>query len=316
MAVQLLKQSEFSEEFEVNSLAFSPDESRIVCGGFSEETLSVRQLPGLDLIFQLALEYAGSPNNSVVWSSRNQIAALANNASEVRLWDGVSGQLLRQYDCSALGNLTGLAFDPSGATLAVAGMNLKDSADLLLLNLDQDSERQFDSGLDAGLLAWVGPSLVVAGGARTADAPLALSVLAPGESELALFIVGQSSDRDAFVCASTAPDVVAVLAWDNDEMLTRFRLFNIKQGTELLNEAFSNFDCEGAAYSRASGRVVVLLDDDEDSALQMLDDSLGASASFAAPGSYLNGGLAVSTSGKFVAVASAQTVAVFAAATL
>ena len=316
MAVQVVKQLEFSEEFEVNSLAFSPDESRIVCGGFSQETLAVRQLPGLAPVFQLALEYAGSPNDSVVWSSRNQIAALANNASEVRLWDGATGQLLRQVDCSALGNLTGLAFDPTGAMLAVAGLNLGDPVDLLVLDLDQGSERRFESGLDANRLAWIGDSLVVAGGARTADAPLALSVLAPGAAGLTVYLVGQSSDRDAFVCASSAPDVAAVLAWDNDEMLTRMRLFDIKQGRESINEAFADCDCEGAAYSPATGRIVVLLDDDSDTALQMLDDSLGASEGFAAPVAYLNGGLAVSASGKLLAVASERTVALFAAATV
>ena len=314
MAIKLSKTLKFSEKIEINSLAFSPDESRIVSGGFSHEMLSVRQLPGMGLAFKLALDYAGSPNDSVAWSSRNQIAALASNATEVRLWDGATGRLLRKIDCSDLGNLTSLAFDPTGAFLAVVGLNFGDPIDLLVLNLEHGTERRLDSRLDANRLSWIGESLVVAGGARTVDAPLALSVLAPDSHELALYLLSESSDRDAFVCPSSDPDVAAVFAWDNADMLTRVRLFDIKQRKELINEEFCEFDCEGAAYSRSTGQVVILVDDDSDCALQMLDDGLGTCEAFEVPGSSLNGGLAVAPSGKILAVASQDKVVIFSAA--
>lgn len=312
MTVQLLKYAQFDLEFEVNSIALRQDASQLACGGFVEDSLAVHGLPQAEPRQQMSIAYAGAPNDSVCWSRSDRLAAVADGATRVWIWDAQSGARLHDIDCGAIGRPESISFNATGSLLAISGSNLfaRSKPDLMLVDLEDGSLRTFDTGIDARRVAWIGDALVAAGVARTEDGPLALSVLAPGAEAMLPTTYGAGSDRDAFICATPVAGEAVVMSWDNDEMCTQLRFVNVLEAAELLQSRFSDAECKGMAYLAAAGRVVALFDDGGEAAIQLLDPLSGLAEGFPAPGRYINGGLAVSDSGAF-AVANERRVTVF-----
>ena len=107
--------SEFPISDKILSLAFSPDEQLLACGGSKVHLVDTRN-PRM----MRTLEHAEQPVSSLAFSSDGQLLATASLNGVIRLWQVADGKLVRELPKQEKAVLS-IAFSPDNALLATAG---------------------------------------------------------------------------------------------------------------------------------------------------------------------------------------------------
>jgi WD40 repeat protein len=110
----------FTEEFEVNSIALSPDGARVATGGFSHAGVGIWDVASKKRLVHHALNGAGVPHGSVVWGGENSVAALEASGSRAKVWGGDAYSLMHQLDLKDYGVGQSIAFNQDGTRLMAA----------------------------------------------------------------------------------------------------------------------------------------------------------------------------------------------------
>lgn len=109
----------------IKSLAFSPDDSKVITGGyrvpFVWDLKTGRQLQGLQAPFPPTERNIWSAIHSVAWSPNGKAVAAGTESMDIKLWDVARGNELLSLDVKT-NPVKSIAFSPDGKTLA-AGLS-------------------------------------------------------------------------------------------------------------------------------------------------------------------------------------------------
>ena len=188
--------------FEVNSIAFNPDENHIAAGGIFSTEVSIFDIVSGSHIGRLKYDKSPLLTNAIQWGNCGNISVVHGTGGRyIGIWSGTDLQKLRDIDCCTMGRIETLSFDPSGQILAIVTVNRPpERANIWMINPTTAEFSGHLHSIIASQAVWLGPALLVSGHLMTPPGATALLTILPNnEGETQCTVLADKFESNANV---------------------------------------------------------------------------------------------------------------------